>query len=130
MEQAASWNDPVPQVAMVVLRVTYADGQGREFTAPRPRDLDVKINTPLLLPFLPPVSPLVIEDCELTRVEMRFKSNLREPITVRVVSDDVSVTVSRDDLRAVLDAGSYASTGSPLAVALANLSSALGAKVP
>jgi hypothetical protein len=78
--------DPVPQVARVLLRVEWADGQIREFVAEEPHGFDCTITHPLPgLPDLrgPGVPYLITSGGETASVQIGFKAGLRHPIIMR-----------------------------------------------
>jgi len=94
---------PVPEVARVLLRVEWADGQVREFDADKPHGLDVSIGREVPPPdfeawaealgkeegqWMPehPLVPEAIYSGEAVSVMVRFKANpdsSRHPFTVR-----------------------------------------------
>jgi hypothetical protein len=110
----------VPQVSRVLLRIEWADGRIREIDAEDPYGLDVEIRRPHM-PLETPLAPVAIYSGEAIGVAVSFKAGMRHPVMVREVPE--TVTVSREDLRAVL-AGIRVEACGP-AVAIANLLDAL-----
>jgi hypothetical protein len=83
-EWKASFTEPVPQVARVLLRVEYADGQICMFDAEQPHSLECTVELPeLRMPLTG--DPMVIPPGDAASVRIGFKANSdpRYPMVMR-----------------------------------------------
>ena len=121
--------DPQPAAARVTLRVEFADGQVREFTAPKPHKVEVKIYRPDWPWWPDAMSPLAVTDGQIASVEMKFEASPdpQYPIAVEAWAGDERVTVSREALRTVLAASLDLADDGTVAAAVVRLQWALTA---